>query len=185
MVNTEYNVNAVLRSCSLRCHKIILSNQGAGASGQFIVNTSIGGRKCRVLYDTGASTCFVQAGHALLESSSPCSDLNGQYTSGGLQVCLGDGSVVATQGCVRLSTTVGGKQYAWDFHAMNLPTGIDIIVGMDFMTFHDVALLVADKRVLFGDTLLSMGSSECQTDPSRLEEITCRMHDVASETVSS
>ena len=139
MVDTEYPVNAVLRSCSLRSHTIILSSQGTGASGQFIVSTVVAGRKCRVLYDTGASTCFVQAGHALLESSSPCSDLNGNYSSGGLQVCLGDGSMVATQGCVRLSATVGGKQYAWDFHVMTLPAGIDIIVGMDFLKFHDVA----------------------------------------------
>lgn len=54
---------------------------------------------------------------------------------------------------------------------MKLLAGIDIIVGMDFMKFHDVALLAADQRVLFGDTLLSMGSSGCKTDPPQLEKL--------------
>ena len=38
---------------------------------------------------------------------------------------------------------------------MDLPRGIDLIIGMDFMNYHDVALLCGREKVLFGDELLN------------------------------
>ena len=64
---------------------------------------------------------------------------------------------------------------------MTLPAGIDVIIGMDFMRFHDVTLMAADERVLFGNTLMSMGSAECQMDPPESLDHTCRMHEIASD----
>ena len=40
-----------------------------------------------------------------------------------------DNSKIATQGCVQLPLSISGKQYAWDFHVMTLPAGIDAIIG--------------------------------------------------------
>ena len=182
MVNTEYqSSNETLWSCSLRCQTICLANQGSSASGQFVVTAFICGISCRILFDTGASVCFVAADHNIINESSNCSDRNSHYTSGGLQICLGDDSKIATQGCVQLPFSISGKQYAWDFHVMTLPAGIDVIIGMDFMRFHDVTLMAADERVLFGNTLMSMGSAECQMDPPEPLDHTCRMHEIASD----
>ena len=175
--------NETLRSCSLRCQSIYLANNNTQSSSQFVVDTHIHGIKCRVLYDTGASVCFVKSQHQILEHASPCSDANGNLSSGGLQICLGDNSRVTTDACVQLAFSVGGKPHKWDYHVMELPAGIDVIVGMDFMKFHDVVLLTADQRVLFGDTLLNMKTRECQVDLPSLIDHTCRMHEVASQPV--
>ena len=55
--------------------------------------------KCRVLYDTGASVCFVQSKHKILEHAGTCSDANGNLSSGGLEICLGDNSRVLLEDC--------------------------------------------------------------------------------------
>ena len=44
------------------------------ASSQFIVTSVVNGASCRVLYDTGASACFVRTGHPLLAKAAPSSD---------------------------------------------------------------------------------------------------------------
>ena len=41
--------------------------------------------------------------------------------------------------------------------------------------------MAADERVLFGNTLMSMGSAECQMDPPEPLDHTCRMHEIASD----
>ena len=119
-MNTEYqSSNETLWSCSLRCQTICLTYQGSSASGQFVVTAFICGISCRILFDTGASVCFVEADHNIIDESSKCSDRNSHYTSGGLQICLGDNSKIAAQGCVQLPLSISGKQYAWDFHVIN------------------------------------------------------------------
>ena len=71
--------------------------------------------------------------------------------SSGIDVRLGDNSVVSTNACKRLTFEVKGESHTWDFHFMELPVGLDLIVGMDFMRKHDVILLTASLKVLFGN----------------------------------
>jgi hypothetical protein len=51
------------------------------------------------------------------------------------------------------------------------PKGIDFIIGMDFMTHHDVLLLPRRKQVLFGADLASaidgdMGPVDTESSPA-------------------
>ena len=59
-----------------------------------------------------------------------------------VNVRLGDNSsLVSTSDCRHFSFDVKGHAHAWDYHVMQLPAGLDFIVGMDFMGQHDVILL--------------------------------------------
>ena len=56
---------------------------------------------------------------------------------------------------------------------MQLPAGLDFIVGMDFMGQHDVILLTKSRKVLFGDSVLNYANvtavdeSQCKNGPAR------------------
>ena len=57
--------------------------------------------------------------------------------------------------CKRLTFEVKRESHTWDYHFMELPVGLDLIVGMDFMRKHDVILLTASLKVLFGNNVLN------------------------------
>ena len=83
--------------------------------------------------------------------ASPCKKEN----EGGLQIRLGDDSIAKTASCVHLTYDIGDHSHAWDYHVMDLPRGIDIIIGMDFMKKKEVSLLCGPEKVLFGTELLN------------------------------
>ena len=64
-----------------------------------------------------------------------------------LGVRLGDNSLVSTSDCRHFFFDVKGHAHAWDYHVMQLPAGLDFIVGMDFMGQHDVIYLTKFKKV--------------------------------------
>ena len=47
---------------------------------------------------------------------------------------------------------------------MQLPAGLDFIVGMDFMGQHDVILLTKSRKVLFGDSVLNYANVSAVDD---------------------
>ena len=120
--------------------------------GQFILETYIGGVKYTVLYDTGASICFARPG---LTVQSTEAQLPENTAVKSLGVRLGDNSLVSTSDCRNFSFDVKGHAHTWDYHVMQLPAGLDFIVGMDFMGQHDVILLTRSRKVLFGDSVLN------------------------------
>ena len=54
-----------------------------------------------------------------------------------------------------LQFKVGEHAHDWDYHVMQLPRGIDLIIGMDFMKDNDVSLLCGTQKVMFGDAVLN------------------------------
>ena len=82
----QFAVDLYAAGQSLIYGNIIIRNNG----GQFIVDTSIDGVTVKILYDTGASICFVRPDFFLLKSATQCSAANCE--SGGLSICLGDDS---------------------------------------------------------------------------------------------
>ena len=100
------------------------------------------------MYDTGASISFARPGLVVgtVEELMPL-----QAT----KVTLGDASVTQTRGARGHTFDVYGKAHDWIYQEMQLPKGIDFIIGMDFMTHHDVLLLPRRKQVLFGADLAS------------------------------
>ena len=131
-------------------------------SGQFIVSTSVDGIDVKILYDTGASICFVRPDFFLLKSATKCSAANCE--SGGLSICLGDDSKVSTVGCKHLQFSVKGQKHDYDYHVMTLPHGIDIIVGMDYMLENDVILITRQQTVMFGGQLCCYGKPVTSID---------------------
>ena len=138
--------------------------------GQFTVETYIGGSKFAVLYDTGASICFARPG---LSVQSTVAQLPENSAVKSLGVRLGDNSLVSTSDCRNYSFDVKGHAHTWDYHIMQLPAGLDFIVGMDFMGQHDVILLTKSRKVLFGDSVLNYANvtavdeSQCKNGPAR------------------
>ena len=136
--------------------------------GQFILTTYIGGVKYTVLYDTGASICFARPG---LSVQSTEAQLPENTAAKSLGVRLGDNSLVSTSDCRNFSFDVKGQAHAWDYHVMQLPAGLDFIVGMDFMGQHNVILLTKSRKVLFGDSVLNYANvsavddSQCNNGP--------------------
>ena len=63
-----------------------------------------------------------------------------------------------------LRVKVGEHAHDWDYHVMQLPRGIDLIVGMDFMKDNDVSLLCGTQKVMFGYSVLNA----ITLDPSEL-----------------
>ena len=124
--------------------------------GQFLVRVTINGEKLCVLYDTGASLCFARPGLSMLSDPNVVSESKDKsLATGGLQIRLGDDSLATTGGCKFLTYSIGKHKHDWDYHVMDLPRGIDLIIGMDFMKYHDVTLLCGREKVLFGDDLLT------------------------------
>ena len=124
--------------------------------GQFLVRVTVNGEKLCILYDSGASLCFARPGLSMLSDPNVCSDSTDEsLKSGGLQIRLGDDSLATTGGCKLLKYIIGKHKHDWDYHVMDLPRGIDLIIGMDFMKYHDVSLLCGPEKVLFGTELLS------------------------------
>jgi hypothetical protein len=69
-------------------------------------------------------------------------------------------SIFSTVGCKRLKFKVSGRSHEYDYHIMNLPHGIDVIVGMDFMLDNDVILLARSQTVMFGGALSCYGKPD-------------------------
>ena len=124
------------------------------------MHASVNGHDTAILYDTGASVCFVRPGSILLESAQECSEANSSCASGGVTIALGDDSKVVTQACKKLHFSVNGQSHDYDYHVMPLPRGIDVIVGMDYMIENDVILLSRSQTVMFGGTLCCYGKPE-------------------------
>ena len=75
-----------------------------------------------------------QPASPLLTDPNSCSESTDKsLKSGGLQIRLGDDSLATTGGCKLLNYTIGKHNHDWDYHVMDLPRGIDLIIGMDFM----------------------------------------------------
>ena len=143
-----------LRCLSLREDTVVLNSLGGG---QFLVRVTVDGHHMNILYDTGASLCFVRPGLHLI-STAECaqSESYRHLAEGGLQIRLGDDSSVTTDACLHLKFSVGEKSHDWDYHVMTLPRGVDIIMGMDFMEPNDVNLLCGKKKVMFGTDVLNV-----------------------------
>ena len=56
---------------------------------------------------------------------------------------------------------VGEHAHDWDYHVMQLPRGIDLIVGMDFMKDNDVSLLCGTLMIRQKDH--SANAEHCDT----------------------
>ena len=89
---------------------------------------------------------------------------NLHLAEGGLKIRLGDDSNAETTACKHLRFKVGEHAHDWDYHVMQLPRGIDLIVGMDFMKDNDVSLLCGTQKVMFGYSVLNA----ITLDPSEL-----------------
>jgi hypothetical protein len=113
-----------------------------------VLDVDCNGVKVRIMYDTGASISFARPGLVVgtVEELMPLE---------ATKVTLGDASVTQTRGARGHTFDVYGKAHDWIYQEMQLPKGIDFIIGMDFMTHHDVLLLPRRKQVLFGADLAS------------------------------
>ena len=144
--------SSTISSSALPLSELHLATLGPG---QFLVRVTVNGEKLCILYDSGASLCFARPGLSMLTDPDSCSESTDEsLKSGGLQIRLGDDSLATTGGCKLLNYTIGKHKHDWDYHVMDLPRGIDLIIGMDFMKYHDVSLLCGPEKVLFGTELL-------------------------------
>ena len=126
----------------------------------------------------GRTTCF--EGPNLSESK------DASLLSGGLQIRLGDDSLASTGGRMFLKFTIGKHKHDWDYHVMDLPRGIDIIIGMDFMKHHDVSLLCGPEKVLFGTELLTfMGMDLTDMAGSRYGSLQFLLDQFAARQISN
>jgi hypothetical protein len=69
---------------------------------------------------------------------------------------------------------------------MNLPHGIDLIVGMDFMLENDVILLARSQTVMFGGALSCYGKPDVLPDVGSMADRgmtrgACPVHDLSSD----
>jgi hypothetical protein len=120
---------------------------------QFVLDVDCNGVAVRIMYDTGASISFSRPGLVI-------GSIEELDKSKAIKVTLGDASVTQTAGSRGHVFDVYGKAHDWIFQEMQLPKGIDLIIGMDFMTHHDVLLLPRRKQVLFGaDLAFAAGTS--------------------------
>ena len=98
--------------------------------GQFLLRVTVNGVPLNILYDSGASTCFARTNLPMLANAESAQrEGNRHLVEGGLKIRLGDDSNAETSACKHLRFKVGEHAHDWDYHVMQLPRGIDLIVG--------------------------------------------------------
>ena len=148
------DISSLPRCLTLSLSEVLAVELNQLGPGQFKFSVVINGSDYTLLYDTGASCCFCRDGLSIQAEKAKLS-CNSNNPNGGIQVRLGDNSLVSASECRHLVYDIKGRSHSWDYHTMPLPSGIDIIVGMDFMEANDVVLLTKQKKVLFGSHVLN------------------------------
>ena len=114
----------------------------------FVLRAVIDGVLVRILIDTGATTNFISKSlvnnHG--EMQNKLTDI--KQTS----VRLGNASVELINQSLTTQTWVSDTAYDTSFLLMKLPAGIDAILGMGWMTTHNLWLHPATKRIVGPDS---------------------------------
>ena len=113
---------------------------------QFILQVSVGGQWGRVLIDTGATTSFCSSKFAEKHFS------NVAESSSNLNIRLGDASVCPVNKYITEKTTYSNKTITQTFWLLNLPPGIDAIVGLDWMREMHCLLDPPNRRIILMDS---------------------------------
>ena len=93
---------------------------------------SIAGVPARATLDTGASHCFIRAQFA--------SEHGLEVQPGHCSVALADGSTLRTHGKCYVRLQLGAKTAVVHCHVVDLATQYDLLLGLDFMLQHGVAI---------------------------------------------
>ncbi len=134
----------------------IRGSSGKSSALSFVVDAYVGGCKARALVDTGASVSFCADHFATTHSLKVVPD-----EDAGFRVRLGNGSTEPVKQRVQdVKVTLKDVSHVQDVYLLPLPTGIDYVIGMDFLTANDVWIHPASKKVLqlSGDTFRPLGN---------------------------
>ncbi|GJV58889.1 putative reverse transcriptase domain-containing protein, partial [Tanacetum coccineum] len=131
-------------------------------TGTFLLNN----RYATALFDSGADKSFVSTNFSTLIDIEPV-ELDTSY-----EVELADGKVVSTNN-VLIGCTLNLLNCSFPINLMVIELGsFDIIIGMDWLSRHDAAILCGEKKVripLEGKTLVIEGDR----NNSRLKIVSC------------
>jgi hypothetical protein len=120
--------------------------QAAGVGGQVRPHTqgihlqcSIAGQPARATLDCGASDCFLRSGYV--------SEQGIEVQPNSCVISLADGSTLKTRGTCYVRVQLGCKLAVVRCHVVDLSTHFDLLLGMDFMLQHGVAISCNDGKV--------------------------------------
>ena len=125
---------------------------GKSISPQFVVKTTCNGEWTRTLIDTGATVCFVSKLHAvkIIDNS------NGtvvKSTDANLSVRLGNNSRTCVSEYITCTIRESDKESVVVLYIMQLPQGIDIILGLNWQAAMNVLLDTVNRRIIYADYL--------------------------------
>ena len=125
---------------------------GKSISPQFVVKTTCNGEWTRTLIDTGATVCFVSKLHAV----KIINNSNGtvvKSTDANLSVRLGNNSRTGVSEYITCTIRESDKESVVVLYIMQLPQGIDIILGLNWQAAMNVLLDTINRRIIYADYL--------------------------------
>ncbi|GJV42825.1 putative reverse transcriptase domain-containing protein [Tanacetum coccineum] len=159
MTNAAPNDNEVCPKCKNKKHG---GDYPKVVTGTFLLNN----RYATALFDSGADKSFVSTNFSTLIDIEPV-ELDTSY-----EVELADGKVVSTNN-VLIGCTLNLLNRSFPIDLMVIELGsFDIIIGMDWLSRYDAAILCGEKKVripLEGKTLVIEGNR----NNSRLKIVSC------------
>ena len=126
---------------------------------QFVIQVSVGGQWARALVDTGATLSFCSMRYALLHFKSSF-----KTSKSTLNIRLGDASLRPVSQYIDQTIIYNNRTAQPKLHIMNLPEGIDIIVGLDYMREMNCLLDPPNRRIiLLNSEILGSDTSTAAT----------------------
>jgi hypothetical protein len=117
---------------------------------------SIHGRPITILFDSGAT-------HNFINEKTVCkSDLKWCHTKQAYMVATPGGKVALNQVASRVPLEIGSKTFPTHLVAMNLE-GVDVILGMNWMTQHKVVFDIAERMLEINSPFVGNGTSKPST----------------------
>ena len=109
--------------------------------GQFLIQANIANRRVKVLVDTGASVSFIDKELVTRLQPPP------QRHKSAIAVILGNSTEETTNENIEVGIVLKNHKFAATLQLMDLPCGFNVIVGMDFMTRHNVKAQVRARTI--------------------------------------
>ena len=125
-------------SCALPGHS-------SGADSHFVVRATLSGESADVLIDTGATMSLISPSHAKRVSESSNVEIK---ECDPLNVLLADSSSVKITRCLETKVCISDHTTECTLFEMALPSGYDVLLGMDWLQNNNVWLQPKTKRII-------------------------------------
>ena len=133
----------------IKCDTVLCAPLGKSIATQFIVKTSCMGEWTRTLLDTGATVSFIDKSHVNNILTNDKSIIVSKDAN--LIIRLGNNTKENVTDYIDANIIIDGRETSVLLYIMQLPVGIDCILGLDWMTDQQVLLDTYNRRIIYAN----------------------------------